>query len=184
LTIWNLSTSQASGCPALLGSATGVLTVNQTGGCVAGDYLVSVQAAASGQVAIPASITMHIVAAAAGSPVPITYGPGVNPNNAPILEAIRNLTISDIRGRVVIPVAGASAFLDVWDTPAGTACGGTGAVKVNTTQFNANNTPYATQQLFQGSYSMAQNHYLCLVRTGSDSWLAGSQLGDLQVSAQ
>jgi hypothetical protein len=178
--------TQATGCSINI-AASGLVTVTQGGGCAAGDYVTSIKASAAGNVDFPASLNLHITAATAGSPVPFTYGPGVDQNNSPIMEAIRDEVISDIRGRVVVAVGPGGDGLDVWDMPAGAQCGSSvaGGVKVNTTRFNADAVPYTSQSLFQGSYNLAQNHYLCLVRTGTAAaWLGGTEQGELQVSVQ
>jgi hypothetical protein len=97
---------------------------------------------------------------------------------------MRKRPVTDIRGVVVNRVGPGTAFLDVYDTPAGAVCGGLGSVKINTTQFNADFSPNSWQQLYTGTYSLANNDYLCLVETGTDSWTSGNQVGIIQPTVQ
>jgi hypothetical protein len=96
---------------------------------------------------------------------------GVTPTHSTAVHLPVAMTITAIYGWVDT-AAGATANVDVYETPSGTACGS--GTKMNTTAFNANGTVNTEQSLGVATSSITSGDTLCLVAESGGTWTTGA----------
>lgn len=112
----------------------------------------------------------------------IGWAPTVDANKLPALTFRRAITVLDITGTVATAV-GATATINVYKAPSGTACASGTLLASNT--FNANGTAATNQTLILsvvgGALNLASGDRICLSTADTANFTAGAGLGEITI---